>query len=107
MKTLKLWLLRWRAAHLEAQIEHGSVLLLETRARLQQAHQRLRQTRSKIAEATPARELLDEMVRRRPAANDLSAAEQARLSYWGASGERPATEQQRGGVASRHRDDYR
>jgi hypothetical protein len=88
MRKLKLWLLRWRQAGLEVQIEHGSVLLMETRARLQLAHHQLRQTRSRIAEMTPARELLDEMIRRNAAANDTR-------------------EQSRGEVASRARQDYR
>ena len=85
MKRLKLMLLRWREAGLLAQVADGEVLLMETRARLQLSHQKLRQVRSSMAALRPARELLDEAMRRRDAeigrrhaANDEQPSRDAR-----------------------------
>lgn len=81
MKTIRLWLLNMRAARLVEQVAHGEVLLMETRARLQQAYGELRRTRSRIAELTPAHRLLKDALRRRD-------AEIRRISTWR---EQPAT----------------
>ena len=56
--------LRWKAMWLEAQIENGIALLRDHEGRLNRCYAELRRIKSQEATITPARNLLEEALKR-------------------------------------------
>lgn len=65
IRALTLWLLHFRLMCLEGQIDHGEALIREHRARLQHAYRVRRKARIRIAQLTPARQLLADVIARK------------------------------------------
>ncbi len=65
IRYLRMWILRFRAGVIEAQIEHGEALILDHKERLENCYAQLRRIRRAESMVTPASTLLEQALRRK------------------------------------------